>query len=149
MIITQTEYSHTTNGTSYTYGTHGLGSSPKALTYSDGRWIAVLTNGDIAYSDDDGDNWTTVTTPLDDFVSTYVHIAADGLGGVVASASGSGDSFLWASSDNGLTWDTVYQQSMSDAMESGPCYGGGHFAAIGCPSGGTVAAMHTMRVMEI
>lgn len=149
MILTQTEYSHTLNGTSYTYGTHGLGSVPLALAYSDGRWVAILTNGDVAYSDDDGASWTAVTTPLDDFAATYVRIAADGLGGLVASCASATQSVMWASVDNGETWEPVYHQGMIDAMESGPAFGGGHFAAIGCLAGGTVAAMHSLRILEM
>ena len=109
----------------------------------------MLTSGAVAYSDDDGETWTTVSTPLDDFTANYVHLASDGRGGLVASASHASKSLLWASADNGESWTPVYQAAMVDAMESGPCYGGGHFTAIGCLSGGAVAAVHSLRILDV
>lgn len=149
LILSDSEFSHTLDGLTFSKGSHSLATVPLALAYAGGgRWVAVLTSGDVAYSEDNGATWTAVTTPLDGFVATYVHIAADGRGGLVASAASAARSLLWASIDSGETWETVYQAGMIDAMESGPCYGGGHYAAIGCLSGGTVAAIHSLRVLE-
>lgn len=149
MILSDTEYSHTTYGSTFTSSTHGLGSIPLALAYSrDARWVAILTNGNVAYSDDDGSTWTTVSSPFAGFVATYVRLAADGVGALMASFCDANGSHFWASNDNGLTWGPVYQQGMIDAMESGACFGGGQFAAIGCLLG-TPAAMHSLRMLDI
>ena len=155
LILTDTEYAFTDDGVSYGQGSHGLGSVPLALAYAgttldgESRWVAVLTNGDVAYSEDKGSSWTAVSSPFLQFVATYVRIAADGQGGLVASCANATRSILWASSDWGENWTEVFRSPMIDAMESGPCFGGGHFAAIGCLSGGTVAAMHSLRILEL
>lgn len=107
-----TTYTHTglDGGSTYTYyviARNDIGPSGQSNTDSEtipgGRIVAVGDQGLIMYSDTMGESWTHATkvTPT---TSPFYCVAGDGEGTWVA---GTGGEVLYASTDNGETWDQV------------------------------------------
>lgn len=132
MALTGAEVSTSADGITWVASSHGLTAAPRALAYSDGRWIAVLEDGGVGYSDDDGGTWTEVTGALGGWQAsgTYKNASiAGGAGLLLAHLSSTTEERLWLSADNGETWHRVH-------VAAG--YNDGSVAlgvAFGCPEG--------------
>lgn len=146
--------------------------SERCLAYSKlgSRWGCIVTNGPgstrptFAYSDDNGDNWVEVVDSFD-FVnrgypafsvgSDFLSLACDGFGHWIASAKVSATATagtevleIWASMDNGLTWNQVYFPGVTagtaTSADRADCwYGDGAFWVV---HAGIIAAANVLDI---
>lgn len=138
VCLSNSNVTHSPDGATWTASAHGLSSAPMRLAYSAAgqRWIALLANGDIAYSDDQGVSWTQVSGPLPTFSTPWPSgngygLASNGEGGWIAINAKTTEHSLWASSDNGDTWRKVYPTKADSTIAAGVAYGNGAFALVG------------------
>ena len=105
---------------------HGIGIAPLDLAYckASGRFIACTQTG-YAVSDDNGVTWTH---HLLQGAASHARIACDGFGEWVIHQIQSPDRRIWASHDDGDSWDEVFSAvHIVAATDVAACYGGGRF----------------------
>jgi hypothetical protein len=100
------------------------------MAYGGGKWVAVGNYGKIAYSSDDGENWTEVANST--FGDSRIYGVAYGEGTWVAV----GRSGKMATSSNGETWRAVANSTFGTSYAGnnyilGVAYGGGKWFAWG------------------
>lgn len=127
---------------------HLLGSVPLDLAYSKAgsKWIAILANGQIGTSLDNGATWAaTASLPGAMAASTTSMIACDGYGDWMALLidAGGPTTQLFASWDDGVTWVQVFLPVWVTAVNAGCIfYGGGQFIFM-CIDNGAVSWVYT------
>lgn len=109
LILTDTRALVSADGVTWSDQAHGFGFTPsrKAAAYSRSsqRWIVPGNSSDVFYSDDNGENWTQITSAWPAFAGFATRIKCDGYGTFVA-MDNSRD-YLFVSVDEGLTWTVV------------------------------------------
>jgi len=143
VALTTNYAAHSADGITWSNNTHSLPSTPanKCLAYSkvEGWWGAVLQNGDMAWSDDNGATWNYDPDPFGLGPGPItgldkMHLECDGNGTWIfdySDLTASTPGRRWVSVDDGFNWYEVF-----DGMDSGGdlmrvCFGNGLFAAVG------------------
>ena len=117
---------------------HGLANTPWDCAYSKAgaKWLAVLANGDIAESLDNGATWAVIASlPIRPIGAlSTLRIATDGFGDwmTLSLDAGDPDCQVCASWDDGATWTAVHLPSWTGAAPSAGAlfYGGGQFHVV-------------------
>jgi len=123
VALTNTETLWSSDGITWSYASHGLTSAPlhtkMAYNKESKRWILLLTNEDIAYSDNQGQTWTQVSDPFGlgsvtlDYSRGYID--SDGQDGWIFHYCPDLSTSIrerHISKDNGATWHRSYVEIM-------------------------------------
>ncbi len=110
LVLTDTIALRSSNGSTWNQEPHGIGGGagsmgPRSAAYSRTarRWVVMCGGtalGDIAYSDDNGEDWLTLDGALAGASGSDAQIVCDGYGTFIASDARD----CWVSTDDGLTW---------------------------------------------
>jgi len=125
--LTTTQVVWSSDGITWSYASHGLTSNPvsKRLAYNkeSKRWIAVLTNGHIGISDNQGQTWTQVSNPfgLGAVSLSYntCYIDSDEQDGWIFHYCPTGTTSIQqrhVSKDNGENWHRVYEGMLRNGL---------------------------------
>jgi len=161
VILTATQCARSSDGgLTWTTAAHGLNISggsdgtvmgANVITYdrATSRFIVILggaSAGDVAYSEDNGATWTTVSSCVGWTGTGHVAIVASGDGEILAHLGNSG---YWASQDGGETWLRVYVSTepswIAGAWPSALAFGGGKFLIHASQPPSTTGALLSLR----
>lgn len=158
LALTDTKACRSSDGLTWVASNHSLSGTPLRLDYDEATdtWLAILDNGALARSEDNGATWTETADPFGLAASATLYkyevgLASDRQSGWVATFERyagahptvtSITSRRWVSKDGGVLWARAYSPDMTGCQRGGVCWGGDRF--ITCGDSG---ANYSLRVL--